>query len=71
VKCLLFPSAKYDTYFSLTNSVLFNHIAKGASLYMNDLISQEIIEQKIIFIRNQKVMIDRDLAVLYGVKQAS
>jgi len=38
---------------------------------MNDLISQEIIEQKIIFIRNQKVMIDRDLAVLYGVKQAS
>lgn len=32
---------------------------------MKDLIPKEIIEQKIYFIRGQKVMIDRDLAVLY------
>lgn len=35
---------------------------------MNDLIPQEIIEQRIFLIRNQKVMIDRDLADLYGVE---
>jgi 2,3-bisphosphoglycerate-independent phosphoglycerate mutase len=34
----------------------------------NDLIPTEIIENKIFFIRNQKVMIDRDLADLYGVE---
>jgi len=35
---------------------------------MNNLIPQEIIEQRIFLIRNQKVMIDRDLAELYGVE---
>jgi hypothetical protein len=36
---------------------------------MNDLIiPKEIIEQKIYFIRQQKVMRDRNLAELYGVK---
>ena len=35
---------------------------------MNKIIPQEILEQKILLIRNQKVMIDRDLAVLYGVE---
>jgi len=35
---------------------------------MDDLIPQEIIEQRIFLIRNQKVMIDRDLAELYGVE---
>lgn len=32
------------------------------------VIPQEIIEQKILIIRGKKVMLDRDLAVLYGVK---
>ena len=32
-----------------------------------DLVIQEVIEQKIYLIRGQKVMLDRDLAVLYGV----
>jgi len=32
-----------------------------------NLIVQEIIEQKIYLIRGHKVMLDRDLAVLYGV----
>ena len=32
------------------------------------LIPNEIIENKIYLIRNQKVMIDRDLALLYGVE---
>ena len=32
------------------------------------LIPKEIIERKIYLIRGQKVMLDRDLAVLYGVK---
>lgn len=35
---------------------------------MNDLIPQELIEQRIFMLRNQKVMIDRDLAELYGVE---
>ncbi|MFH0839527.1 MAG: ORF6N domain-containing protein [Candidatus Omnitrophota bacterium] len=33
----------------------------------NALISQELIERKIYIIRGQKVMLDRDLADLYGV----
>lgn len=35
---------------------------------MKDLIPQETIEQRIFLIRHQKVMIDRDLAELYGVE---
>jgi len=35
---------------------------------MNDLVPVQIIENKIFVIRNHKVMIDRDLALLYGVK---
>ncbi len=34
---------------------------------MKDLIVTEIIEQKIYLIRGQKVMLDSDLATLYGV----
>jgi ribosomal protein L4 len=32
------------------------------------LLSEETISNKIYFIRGQKVMLDRDLALLYGVK---
>ncbi|MWB93809.1 ORF6N domain-containing protein [Flavobacterium sp. GA093] len=32
------------------------------------LLSEETISNKIYFIRNQKVMLDRDLALLYGVE---
>lgn len=32
------------------------------------MISEETISDKIYFIRNQKVMLDRDLAVLYGIE---
>ncbi len=35
---------------------------------MNEIIPQDIIEQKIFFIRGQKVMLDKDLAVLYEVE---
>jgi len=35
---------------------------------MNEIISQGIIEQKIFVIRGQKVMLDKDLAVLYEVE---
>ena len=34
----------------------------------NLIISEEIISNKIYFIRNQKVMPDRDLATLYGIE---
>lgn len=34
----------------------------------NLIISEETISNKIYFIRNQKVMIDRDLAILYGIE---
>lgn len=32
------------------------------------LLSEELISNKIYFIRNQKVMLDRDLALLYGIE---
>ncbi|MBI5181230.1 MAG: ORF6N domain-containing protein [Nitrospirae bacterium] len=35
---------------------------------MNDLIPQGIIESKILLLRGKKVMLDKDLAVLYGVE---
>lgn len=35
---------------------------------MSDLIPIEHIESKILFIRGQKILLDRDLALLYGVK---
>ncbi len=35
---------------------------------MAELIPQEVVEKRIYMIRNQKVMIDRDLAELYGVE---
>jgi len=35
---------------------------------MGELIPQEIVEQKIFVIRGHKVMLDKDLAVLYGVE---
>lgn len=34
---------------------------------MREIIPREMIEQKIFLIRGHRVMIDRDLAVLYGV----
>lgn len=34
----------------------------------NLIISEETISDKIYFIRSQKVMLDRDLAVLYGIE---
>jgi hypothetical protein len=33
-----------------------------------EIVSPETIEQKIFLIRGQKVMLDKDLAELYGVK---
>ncbi|MBI3406833.1 MAG: ORF6N domain-containing protein [Planctomycetes bacterium] len=35
---------------------------------MKELIPVEVIERRIFLIRGQKVMLDKDLAVLYGVK---
>ncbi|OGX05599.1 MAG: hypothetical protein A3G87_00545 [Omnitrophica bacterium RIFCSPLOWO2_12_FULL_50_11] len=35
---------------------------------MKSLVSQEVIEERIFSIRGHKVMIDRDLAKLYGVE---
>ena len=35
---------------------------------IDTLVSEELISDKIYFIRNQKVMLDRDLAELYGVE---
>ena len=35
---------------------------------MSDIVPQEIIETKIVFIRGKKVMLDKNLAQLYGVE---
>lgn len=37
-------------------------------MYDQSLLSEETISNKIYFIRNQKVMLDRDLAFLYGIE---
>jgi len=34
---------------------------------MKEIVPREVIEQKILLIRGQKVMLDKDLAQLYGV----
>ena len=34
---------------------------------MTDIVKQDIIEKKIFLIRNKKVMLDSDLALLYEV----
>lgn len=43
---------------------------QGAIINMQktEVIPQDIIESKIFIIRGKKVMMDRDLAVLYGVE---
>ncbi|MBI5740539.1 MAG: ORF6N domain-containing protein [Nitrospirae bacterium] len=35
---------------------------------MNEIIPQQVIESKNLFLRGKKVMLDRDLAALYGVE---
>jgi len=40
---------------------------KNKKEHINTFIPQRSIEEKILFIRNKKVMIDSDLAMLYGV----
>ena len=37
-------------------------------MYVQSLLSEENISNKIYFIRGQKVMLDRDLALIYGVE---
>ncbi len=36
--------------------------------FQNSSLVEESIAQKIYFVRSKKIMLDRDLAVLYGVK---
>ncbi len=35
---------------------------------MNEIVPHKVIENKIFMIRGQKIMLDSDLAILYGVK---
>jgi hypothetical protein len=35
---------------------------------MNEIIPQEVVESKILLLRGKKVMLDKDLAALYGVE---
>ena len=37
----------------------------------SEIIPQEIVESKILFIRGKKVVLDKDLAALYGVVMSS
>jgi len=43
------------------------YIGRKGGEDMKDLIPREVIENKIYLIRGHKVMLDRDLAMLYGV----
>jgi hypothetical protein len=43
--------------------------ARNKEIHMKtDIVPQQIIESKIYLLRDRKVMIDRDLAILYGVE---
>jgi phage regulator Rha-like protein len=42
--------------------------AKGLLNMKAEIVTQEVIETKIISVRGRKVLLDKDLAVLYGVK---
>ena len=54
------PPPNLWSQFATLKIIIINKMAK-------DLIVSEIIEQKIYLVRGQKVMLDSDLAVLYGV----
>jgi phage regulator Rha-like protein len=52
-------------------SIFGNKIAIGSNRglpVMNNLVPIEVIESKIYMVRGRKIMLDRDLAKLYGVK---
>jgi len=52
-------------------SIFGNKIAIGSNRglpVMNNLVPVEVIESKIYMVRGRKIMLDRDLAKLYGVK---
>lgn len=49
-------------------SVYFERVETSREIcIMRDLVLQEVIEQKIYLIRGQRVMLDRDLALLYEI----
>jgi hypothetical protein len=41
---------------------------KNASSKTSNIVPQEVIENKILFLRGKKVMLDKDLAMLYKVE---
>jgi len=73
--------AKVETYYSVVNLdiprelILNKSSGKIIAVYSirrnnmsEELVPEEIIESRIYIIRGQKVMLDRDLAFMYGVK---
>jgi hypothetical protein len=71
-----FTSSHGTPYCILKGLIISLNLEKGGLIkYMSDKLSkkdtfvpQEVIENKILFIRGKKVMLDRDLAMLYGVE---
>jgi len=45
-----------------------HNLKEGTDMGTSEIIPQEIVESKILFMRGKKVMLDRDLAALYGVE---
>lgn len=43
----------------------------AGGILMNDLVNAGLVERRIYIIRGEKVMLDRDLAKLYGVPTKS
>ena len=54
-----------QSVFGKQSEMLYIFILKGK--LMSDVVPQEIIENRIYSLRGKKVMLDRDLATLYGV----
>ncbi len=52
----------------VTSSLVSQNAIPGKGITMKELVQQQFIEQRIFIIRGHKVMLDKDLAQLYGVK---
>ena len=62
---LLFIKENYEDIANC--DILVTKVFKGARIMSKDLVPYEVIDNKIYLIRGQKVMLDKDLAGLYGV----
>ena len=50
------------------NACRGNFLTSNLIIMANEIITTKDVEDKVIFVRGQKVLLDRDVAALYGVE---